>query len=366
MPKLAVKTTPKYQQLAGRLREEIGRGRLKPGDRLPSLSELKAEYGISQATMERVHASLEQDGLIVRHQGRGTFVAEPTVRARTGIVGITGLGFVKERGSLYWLRVLEGMQSVAVENALQILLVDDDPGGPGWAKTDAVITTSPFSLRDATAPPVPVVELMTREGFGDAVLLDEYSGGYLAARHLIDLGHRRIAMLANLDYQPSTRREAGYRTAMAEADLPVADGFVRMIPDLWPDFYENGRTEMRRWLAEDWDALGCTALLAHNDPSALGAIETLRERGVGVPEDVSVVGYDGTGLFDFAQPRLTTIVAPLFEAGRTAMEQAVRRLRGDTGEFASVVVPITLRVADSTAPPRDPDEIPSKEKNHAR
>src|SRR5687767_394874 len=83
----------RYRQVAEQLRRQIESGALKPGERVPSFPEMRARYGVSQATMEKAHAILEQEGLTVRRRGLGTFVVEPKTNQPLDVIGIaTGAG----------------------------------------------------------------------------------------------------------------------------------------------------------------------------------------------------------------------------------------------------------------------------------
>jgi len=105
---------PKYARLALELKAQILDGRLVPGDRLPSFSEMRMRWGATPATVERIFASLERDGLIERSQGRGTFVSKKQITQvpeRT-LIGLTGSAqWIKSRP--YWAHLLAGIQSVA-------------------------------------------------------------------------------------------------------------------------------------------------------------------------------------------------------------------------------------------------------------
>ncbi|MDR3708712.1 MAG: GntR family transcriptional regulator [Capsulimonadaceae bacterium] len=340
---------PKYVQLADHLRKQIKRGTLKPGDRLPSQAELKAQYGISQATMERLHASLEQEGLIVRRQGSGTFVAPPPERIRTGIVGVTGVGFLVDR-SFYWMHILEGIRSVATPAGFQIMLIDPRASEINTDSVDGLFVTGwdkPEFIR--TFPNVETVELITASGSGSSVVADDFGGGVIATEYLLGLGHKRIAMLGNEGYHISEIRAEGYKYALKRAGIEPDPAWLRMIADLWPEFQKNGQSHMNKWLDEDWDKLGCTALLAHNDPTALGAIAAFRKRGYDVPGKVSVVGYDATGLYDNADPLLTSVAVPLQEVGRIGMSTLLARINDDGDRNGQEVVPVTLRHGHSAA-----------------
>ena len=351
MPLSAVKSTkPKYLALAESLRRQICSGALKPGDRLPSQAELRARYGISQATMERLHAHLEQDGLIVRKQGLGTFVAHPPRPQRKGIIGVSGQGFLQDRESFYWSRILDGILAEATPAGFQILLVDRAHQDIVADKVDGIITNTPHHpIAVLPTAGLPYVALVTAVSTHDNVVANDFEGGWLLTRHLQSLGHERIAVLMNLGDEPSGRRVAGYRAAMQSAGIDVDERWVRMIPDLWPRFIDNGRAEITRWLAEDWDELKCTAVLVYNDQTAIGVIDGLGDAGLSVTGDVSVTGFDATGLFDYRPPLLTSIEVPLEEIGRQAMRLFLERIDGSDAPIRQVEIPVRLRLGESTS-----------------
>lgn len=146
---------------------------------------------------------------------------------------------------------------------------------------------------------------------------DYHKGGYLAARHLIEKGHRRIAYLtAPLD-RPSRRNvHEGYLAALKEAELEpivqIADGGTYT----GTYEFENGKVLTRQVM--DRDDQRPTAIFAHNDMTAFGVIHELTRLGYKVPEEVSVVGFDGIDMGAMMNPSLTTVVHPTYEMGRLA------------------------------------------------
>ncbi len=152
------------------------------------------------------------------------------------------------------------------------------------------------------------------------IYLDNVAGGYLATRHLIERGHRAIAHVAGLAGVADARdRHTGYRQALEEAGIDydealVADG----------DFMEDAGQRATQSLLDRERAF--TAVFAANDQSAAGAMRALREAGLIVPDDVSVVGYDDTLLAHYLVPSLTTVRQPLQEMGQAAAWLALARL----------------------------------------
>jgi LacI family transcriptional regulator len=188
----------------------------------------------------------------------------------------------------------------------------------------------------------------------DTLVVDNFGGGCLATRHLIELGHVRIACVAPASVDsPSSLRVSGFRRAMEDAGLPINESLI---------YHGDNRFAGGRDGAEHLLATGkpFTALFAGNDVMALGAMRTFQQRGLSVPGDVSVVGFDGISLGDFVTPSLTTILQPRYEAGRTAFRLLLDRIDEEyAGPPRAIELETTLAVRESSAPPlRDGVAIP--------
>src|SRR6476619_3202462 len=164
-------------------------------------------------------------------------------------------------------------------------------------------------------------------------------------RHRLDLGHRRIAQIAGPSGWLATEdRRRGYRAALASAGiLPDPALEVYSIPEVDP-----GREAAASLLALPDPP---TAIAAFNDDTAIGAIQAARARGLRVPEDVSVVGFDDVEHATIVTPALTTVRRPLAEMGRTGVSLLMRLLEGQRFETLHVELATRLVVRDSTAPP---------------
>jgi LacI family transcriptional regulator len=171
------------------------------------------------------------------------------------------------------------------------------------------------------------------------VVADDRQGGALATAHLIERGHRDILFLAGPNGSSSSAgRFGGYQRALAEAGIAYTDARVYLAGrDI-----ESGRAAMAQALSEK---ASFTAVVAHNDSVAMGAIGTLQQQGFLIPDDVSVVGFgDGLLAENFCVP-LTTIRVPQVEMGETALRLA-RQLQGDeTVEPRELPVEIIVRAS---------------------
>ena len=170
-----------------------------------------------------------------------------------------------------------------------------------------------------------------------------WAGGLAATDHLITLGHQRIATIAGPpDYLCSRARLDGYRTALDRAELPVRDEYVR-----YGDFHHEGGFQRGREL------LGLpeppTAIFAGNDQQALGVFEAARQRGLRIPQDLSVVGFDDLPVARWVSPPLTTVRQPLAEMGRTAAAMLSDLIDGRAPTSRRVELSTDLVIRESTA-----------------
>jgi LacI family transcriptional regulator len=171
------------------------------------------------------------------------------------------------------------------------------------------------------------------------------SGADQAMQHLLALGHRHIAAVTGpAGWQATEDRRRGYYAALAGAGI---------LPDpeleVEGDFEIAGGVKAGEYLFDLRNPP--TAVFAFNDNLAIGVIQAARSRGLRVPEDVSVVGFDDLEFATIVTPSLTTVRQPLAEMGRTAVSMLVRLLEGQRFETLHVELGTRLVVRDSTAPP---------------
>jgi LacI family transcriptional regulator len=172
-----------------------------------------------------------------------------------------------------------------------------------------------------------------------------FAGGLLATQHLLDLGHRQIAYLGGPAAAACNQaRMHGYRGAMEAEGAPVPDEYVR-----------TGRFSYEHGIAGGAALLDLpqppTAVFAGSDETALGVIEAARARGLRIPEDLSVVGFDDTPVARLAAPPLTTVRQPLREMGAVAVRTALRLAAGERAYSHHVELATELVVRQSTARP---------------
>jgi DNA-binding LacI/PurR family transcriptional regulator len=180
------------------------------------------------------------------------------------------------------------------------------------------------------------------------VVVDDVFGGELATRHLLDLGHRRIAFIGDkppdeFRFHSSRDRTLGYERALAAGGVPVRPDYVRA---------GTHNRHVARSIAADLLRLPDppTAIFAASDIQALGVLEGARELGIDVPGELSVVGFDDIEVASYAG--LTTVRQPLFESGRRGCELLLQALAGESLPVRTETMPLELVSRGTTAPPQ--------------
>jgi len=316
---------------------------------VPTVSRvLNGRSDVAAATRTRVESLLDRHD----YRRRGGSVKPPAP-----VIDVV----FHELDGAWAVEVMKGVARVAREEGLMVNLTESGPRtvpGQGWV--DAVLAQRPtgvilvvFDLSarqhaQLTARGIPFVVLdpagETAEGV-PAVGSANWNGGMAAARHLLELGHRRIAVVGGPPSLVCSRaRLDGYRSAMDLAGIPIDPALVRS-----GDFHVEGGYECGMELLRLEDPP--TAVFAGSDLQALGLYAAARELGVRIPEDLSVVGYDDLPVARWAGPPLTTIHQPLAEMAEMAARMVITLSRGADPVTLRLDLATSLVVRLSTAPP---------------
>jgi DNA-binding LacI/PurR family transcriptional regulator len=179
------------------------------------------------------------------------------------------------------------------------------------------------------------------------VAVDDGIGATLAVQHLLQLGHRAIGYLGvNCRPRSNQLRLQAYRNTLAKANLACGDDWVVIAPGAEAS-HEEDVVAGRTWLPRLLDA-GCTAVFCYNDMVAIGVLIACQERGIAVPQELSVVGFDDISTASYVTPALTTIQQPKRELGQQAAEVMLDLLNNRPGK--NHVLQPTLVARASTAP----------------
>lgn len=338
----------------------------------PTLAFIAAEAGVSPATVSKVlngrtdvaPATRERVEVLLREHNylgpRGARRAR-----RSGLIDLVLAGL----DSPWAIEILRGVEAECADQGIGVvvsLVRDDDARPPSWQNLPAlhhsdgvILVTSTMTRRQR--------EQLERAGVG-LVLVDpanlpdtdiasvgatNWAGGLAATEHLIELGHRRIAVIGGpADMLCTQARVDGYRTALDRAGIPIDRELIR-----YGDFHHEGGYLRTRELLELPDRP--TAIFAGSDQQAMGAYQAARLAGMRVPEDLSVVGFDDLPTCKWMSPPLTTVRQPLEEMGRVAARTLIQLLDGRPPLTPRVELATELRVRASTAPPPPPSPAPA-------
>lgn len=193
--------------------------------------------------------------------------------------------------------------------------------------------------------PLVVVDRDFKKVIADYVVADNRQGGYLAASHLIELGHRVIGCIAGpSSITPSAERVTGYRDALEKHSIPYDSRLVRR-----GDFGAASGFDATQYFLSRRGSNRPTAIFACNDMMALGTLGALYQAGLRVPDDVAVVGFDDIVLASYTAPPLSTIQQPKYEMGELAAKVLIERIRsGQAHKPERHLLPTQLIVRAST------------------
>jgi len=212
---------------------------------------------------------------------------------------------------------------------------------------DGDITPEMVIQLEALQAPLVLIESYLPGQQLPCVIGDNFTAGYTVMRHLLDLGHRSIAIVGGpRKYSSLTDRLKGVLAAAAETGLLIPPEYM---PHPISEHPRKGYVQMQEILQLPQRP---TAIVAISDKTAFGALEAIREAGLRVPEDISLVGFDDIPLASYTSPPLTSVRMSAGDVGSTAFEALFRLIGGDRLEGDVYQVPTQLVVRASTAKPK--------------
>jgi DNA-binding LacI/PurR family transcriptional regulator len=345
----------------------VKRGR--PGGR-PTIREVAAEAGVSHQTVSRVinadgyvsEATLKRVQSAIRHLN---FVPNGIARSLSERRSHT-LGVVSNDISDHsFAEMAAGAEAEARRRGFYLIIGSVEDGIPEdeeaylrlmqQRRIEGLIVARPrlrrasWKLLAGIADSIPTVAIASRvEALRlHSVDIDNRGGGKLAAAHLLSSGHRAIATITGpLDWPSAQARLEGTRDALREAG--ISGDLASASSSDWG--VEGGRTAMRELMAS---GVRFTALFAQSDLLALGAIAEIHARGLSVPGDISIVGYDDIAVARYMTPALTTVRQPMNEVGAQAVrvlaEELARPAASSRARRRHVLVDVSLVVRQSVA-----------------
>jgi LacI family transcriptional regulator len=304
---------------------------------------------VSPATREKVLKAIRELGYHPRR------VARVLASRRTGNIGFILSDRYFYQAEPFYTRIFLGTEFEARKYSYYVLLTTVGEGfSPRKSiprflvetNVDGVILTGKISdsliyyIGDLGLPMV-LVDYFPKDSKFPAVLIDNLHGAYEAVGHLIRLGHRRIGFIgAPIDHPSISDRLKGYEQALDESGLPRTDQLVAK--DQSDSSVAGGYAAAKRLLRSSSPP---TAVFATNDSMAMGAIKAAREIGLGVPDDLAIVGFDDIEVASHTHPPLTTMRVPKEEMGALAVRKIVERIEtgGRPSEKTLIAVELVIR-----------------------
>jgi DNA-binding LacI/PurR family transcriptional regulator len=317
----------------------------------PTVSKvMNGQPGVAAATRERVERAIAERGYV--RNG----VARALSAGRVGSVHLV----MSEIDSPYFVEILRGVEETLDRAGLSVVVTtthDEERRHQRWMArvvehgTDGVVLVLPDEhaahleeLRHRGIPFAVVDDRGESLPGVPSVGATNFAGGFAATEHLLSLGHRRIAVIGGQPFRCATARLAGYHAALQEAGAPVDPALVMPGSFRVEAGYAAANTLLD--LPEP-----PTAIFAGNDLQAMGVYRALYERGLRVPDDMSVVGFDDVPLVSLLTPALTTVRQPVREMGALATRMLLRIVAGKPLESTRVELATSLVARESCAPP---------------
>lgn len=335
----------KYKWLAEVLRDVIQKNISRGNLRLPSEMELCTKYNVSRQTVRLTLSLLEQEGLIVKKHGSGSYITGLSSKSTDNVVGILIsnkeeyfypqllddiTGTLKSYG--YTCEIWETNNEIAKERELLLQL--------NKAPLRAVIAEGCKTA--LPNPNLPLYRKLQENGtsilflhnyypeFADSLYLkdDNFSGSEALVRHLADLGHTSIAGIFRADDMQGIERYKGFLETLTQLELPLADNRIG-----WFTSKEISKLEkkqdtlfLKSFISECLH--DCTAVVCHNDEIAYWLIRELQLTGYKLPGEMAVVSFDNTYLSTSGLLSITSLSHKLHETGQTAAQMIIDKLKG--------------------------------------
>ncbi|MGW9112628.1 substrate-binding domain-containing protein [Microbacterium sp. NPDC055683] len=335
------------------------------------VSQLVTEFGVAAVTLRRDLQQLEEEGLLIRVHG-GAVAPPGGVAARrpsADPAASTTVGVLVPSLDFYWPQVVRSIEQAGRGRGVAMLLrgtsydlQDERPvlermvENEGVSGLVVVPNTDTEYAQDVvdwlTGSGVPFV-LAERDAVRrpdgtpvESVTTDHALGALLAARHLAQLGHRKVGLLISRTSPTSRKIIAGWTAACRELGLTPAEHVERILPDRASPGFSRGIDDMLDAVLK----AGVTALLVHSDREAIAIVDLALSRGLTVPGDLSVVAYDDE-FAELSTPALTGVAPPRAALGRAALDLLLSRMADPSRPVHRLTLSPALNVRASTGAP---------------
>jgi DNA-binding LacI/PurR family transcriptional regulator len=348
------KSLPKYIVAQNKILEDIGTGIIV--DQLPGERELAKQLGISYMTVRKAVDNLVTAGVLYKVPTKGIFLSNNGKRNTvTKNIGF----FLDERvqdsiASPYFSRVFMALEKEAVNNGYNLIYFSDFNDLDiikSLSKIDGIIINNfqrlEYKLLDLKKYfPIVLIGSIAADKSMPSVIIDNFNGIVDAMDYLWNLGHSRIGFITGLlDSAVGKDRLQGYVSSLHKYGIPEENDLIYE-----GDYsYDSGAKGAEHMLSL---ASPPSALVCSNDSMAIGAIRAIHEKGLEVPRDISVVGFDDIVVASQIYPPLTTVAAPINEMAANSITMLISLIDGVVLDTKHVALSAHLVIRESCAPPK--------------
>ncbi|MBO0600626.1 LacI family DNA-binding transcriptional regulator [Sporosarcina sp. E16_3] len=327
---------------------------------MPTIQEVAKKAGVSVATVSRVinnPAIVTEKTRLKVEQVITNLNYEPSVLGRNLRTSESRLllALIPSISNPFYTEIINGIEDIAIEQGYNILLCATDSNSNrediyfNLLKSklaDGIISMDPTVNRTKLlelASKYPVIQCSEYDEDGNIsyVTINNELAAYHAVRHLIKIGHTKIALInSHKKYLYARERRQGFEKALQEFNLPINSDWIYNTDSLG---FEQGQQAMRHLLTLSDRP---TAVFAVSDILAIGALKEININGLHVPNDIAIIGFDKISFSNMTHPTLTTISQPGYKMGSTSATMLINKIRGK--EVTSVILDHELVIREST------------------
>lgn len=375
-----------YKEIMKHIEDKIQNAEWKPDDLLPSEAELSLEFGVSRITVQRALDKLENSGLIYRRKGKGSFVCNKAMDQQVIKGGnsskINVVALVMPFGSSLGrgMDVIQGISSVLSRNGFYLTVhisnqnTDEEKKIISNLINDGVngIILYPVSHRKN----IDLINrlfldnypIITIDKYFDAfpvscVLSDNFNGSYMAASHLIELGHRELVFASDSELESATSvrdRYFGFCKALKDNSIELKDDNLVCIEHLNNEVLDalKNYSSSRSYLLDPFKKIidkvlnrenRCTAIHALHDYMAIYLLKAALEMGINVPDELSIIGFDNIENGTYLEVPLTTVEQNFHKLGEEAGTLITDKICNPSDDCKRIILPVELIKRNSTA-----------------
>jgi LacI family transcriptional regulator len=303
---------------------------------------------VSEDLVQRVNEAIRE----LNYQPSG--LARSLRTRASGTIGIV----IPDNTNPFFAEVVRGIEDYCYEQGYSVFLCNSDgapdreynhlkmlreKGVEGLILVSAGDDQDSLELLGSGQIPNVIIDREVEISTTDAVLVDNFKGGYEATQYLIQLGHRRIGCITGpSQITPSGQRLKGYIQALLNNTLEVDENLI-ITGNFRSQSGSAGLLQLMKATSPP------TAIFACNDLMAIGAMAAAREIGINIPEQVSIIGFDDIALASLVIPKLTTIAQPIRTLGETGAKLLLQRIRKETSSKSTIILDPVLVKRESTA-----------------